>query len=307
MAERREQQRAAYAIARDQWGAIARRQLLSAGIGPRLIESWLKTGRVLPAYRSVYSLGRPFDSIEGWWTAATLAAGTGAVLAGSTAAAALGFGKLKGVIEVARPGGRSRTIEPALPSGRRAEIRKAVLLPRDVMMAGSIPVMSTARTLQDIAVRSSPSQLRSVFIEAGRHGHLSRSVLETCRNDYLGYTNHSRLVWLVDAWSSGSSGRIRSHLEGDFRIFCFEWKVPPPETNVRVAGREVDALWRDQRLIVELDSRQFHGDGLAFENDRGKSNDLTLEGYTVLRFTWKMLKEDPQGVATAIFLALGCN
>lgn len=302
----RELQRAAYALARDQEGVLTREQLIRAGAGRGMIRSWSETGRLLPVYRSVHSLGRPVDSIEGWWMAAVLAAGGGAALAGFSATKALGFGRHAGIIEVARASGRTRRLEPRIRPGHWAEIRTVSLLPKDLTMVGPVPVMTTSRALLDIAGRSSPAQLRREFIEAGRHDRLNKATLDECRARGEQFRNHSRLVWLVDAWES-SSGRIRSSLEGEFRIFSFERNLPPHQTNVKVQGIEVDVLFESQNVIVELDSRQFHGDGIAFEDDRRKSNLLTAHGYIVMRITWKMLKEDPDGVERLVRQALQCT
>jgi very-short-patch-repair endonuclease len=54
--------------------------------------------------------------------------------------------------------------------------------------------------------------------------------------------------------------------------------LPRPETNARVAGYEVDFLWRDHRLVVEVDGYAFHGHRLAFERDRAKQQALTAHG-----------------------------
>lgn len=166
--------------------------------------------------------------------------------------------------------------------------------------------MTTARALLDIAGRSTPPRLRRVFIEAGRHGHLTGVVLRECRERGAGFRHRARLVRLAEAWSSGS-GRIRSYLEGDFRIFCFERGIPPPISNATIEGLEVDAFWPEHRVVVELDSRQFHGDAIAFEQDRSKSNRLTAMGYVVLRITWTMLGEGPAEVEKLIRRTLGCN
>jgi hypothetical protein len=48
----------------------------------------------------------------------------------------------------------------------------------------------------------------------------------------------------------------RSHLEDEFLRFAERYDLPTPEVNQRVAGHEVDMLWRDQRLIVELAERR---------------------------------------------------
>jgi very-short-patch-repair endonuclease len=63
---------------------------------------------------------------------------------------------------------------------------------------------------------------------------------------------------------------------------------------------EVDFLWRDERLIVELDGWQSHRTRSAFEEDRARDARLKLLGYGVLRFTWRQLEMDPRQVAAAV-------
>ena len=54
--------------------------------------------------------------------------------------------------------------------------------------------------------------------------------------------------------------------------------LPRPQTNVRLAGHEVDAVWRAQRLVVEVDGHAFHGSRAAFERDRRRDADLLAAG-----------------------------
>ena len=65
--------------------------------------------------------------------------------------------------------------------------------------------------------------------------------------------------------------------------------LPRPEINARLAGYEVDFLWRTQRLVVEVDGFRFHGHRLAFERDREMQQALTAAGYRVSRITWRQL------------------
>ena len=62
-----------------------------------------------------------------------------------------------------------------------------------------------------------------------------------------------------------------------------------PEINAIVAGYEVDVLWRDHRLIAELDGQEFHE--FTFESDREKDATLVTAGYRVVRVTWTRLTE----------------
>jgi hypothetical protein len=82
------------------------------------------------------------------------------------------------------------------------------------------------------------------------------------------------------------------------------------EPNVEVLGADgrahlVDALFRRERLIVELDGYAFHGDRDAFERDRAKNNALLAAGYRVLRFTWSAVTEHEDRTAATIRQALG--
>jgi very-short-patch-repair endonuclease len=70
--------------------------------------------------------------------------------------------------------------------------------------------------------------------------------------------------------------------------------------NVWIAGYEVDCLWAEQRLIVELDGRTYHESRAAFERDRIRDAALQLAGYRVLRITRRRLQTDAAGVITAI-------
>jgi very-short-patch-repair endonuclease len=65
-----------------------------------------------------------------------------------------------------------------------------------------------------------------------------------------------------------------------------------------------DALFRRERLIIEVDGRQFHSEPEVFESDRWRQNLLILDGWCVLRFTWRMLEERPGEVLAIIRRAL---
>jgi very-short-patch-repair endonuclease len=61
--------------------------------------------------------------------------------------------------------------------------------------------------------------------------------------------------------------------------------LPLPELNVPVGPYIVDALWRDLRLVVEVDSYEYHGTRWSFEADRARDLALGTTGYRVIRFT----------------------
>ncbi len=68
---------------------------------------------------------------------------------------------------------------------------------------------------------------------------------------------------------------------------------PMPEMNARLEHLEVDAVWRAQRLALEVDSFAYHGHRAAFERDRAKTMALERAGWRVLRVTSTQLKDEP--------------
>ena len=84
----------------------------------------------------------------------------------------------------------------------------------------------------------------------------------------------------------------RTEFEARFHAFLNERRFPTARINTLIEGVEVDCAWPRRRLIVELDSYEFHGTRQAFESDRSKDRHLTAAGWTVIRITWRDL-DDP--------------
>ena len=90
-------------------------------------------------------------------------------------------------------------------------------------------------------------------------------------------------------------------MEETFWALVLDENLPRPEVNVTVAldetTIEADAIWRDVKLIVELDSRQAHATYDAFETDRERDRAAALHGWLVIRITWRQLTRDRKRVA----------
>jgi very-short-patch-repair endonuclease len=104
-----------------------------------------------------------------------------------------------------------------------------------------------------------------------------------------------------------SSGQLRSddeltrsQLERLFLSLCRRHRFPQPEVNARIGSYEVDFLWRDRALIVEVDGFRHHRDRTAFEHDRARDAHLQSLGFRVLRFTHRQLTQDRSAVVAAL-------
>ena len=75
---------------------------------------------------------------------------------------------------------------------------------------------------------------------------------------------------------------------------------------IREDGRTLhpDVAFRACRLIVEVDGYRFHSDREIFETDRERQNLLVLNGWRVIRLTWRMITERPTWVIGLIRRAL---
>jgi len=61
-----------------------------------------------------------------------------------------------------------------------------------------------------------------------------------------------------------------------------------------VCGYEVDALFREEKVIVELDGWNFHWSRFSFESDRDRDADTAAAGFLTVRITWERIEQQPQ-------------
>jgi very-short-patch-repair endonuclease len=69
--------------------------------------------------------------------------------------------------------------------------------------------------------------------------------------------------------------------------------------NLWIDKYQVDAVWHDQRVVVELDSRYHDNEG-SFERDPVRDADLQIARYRILRITYRRLLTQPDELATSI-------
>jgi very-short-patch-repair endonuclease len=83
--------------------------------------------------------------------------------------------------------------------------------------------------------------------------------------------------------------------------------LPPHETQYRFHPPRkwmIDVCWTEKKLAVELEGAVWtngrHTRGSGFLKDIEKYNQLTLDGYRLLRFTTNNLTDDPDGCIDTI-------
>jgi uncharacterized protein DUF559 len=98
----------------------------------------------------------------------------------------------------------------------------------------------------------------------------------------------------IALYRQGSAG-IKSGPElAAFSMLRFP-DLPDPLANTRVLGIEVDLLWPDLKLVVEIDGGG-HGRPTTQREDTLKERVLRAAGYDVLRFTDTEVEQHPERV-----------
>jgi very-short-patch-repair endonuclease len=124
----------------------------------------------------------------------------------------------------------------------------------------------------------------------------------------LGLASHAELAASRPSRSSrllyAGPQLTRSEAERRFLDLIERARLPRPRTNVRIGRYEVDLLWPEQRLIVEVDGYAFHSTRAAFERDRARDAELIAAGYHVIRVTWRQLVEEPEATVALLAAAL---
>jgi predicted transcriptional regulator of viral defense system len=279
-------------LAKRQFGVVGRMQLVELGMGRGAIEGRLLKGQLHRVRRGAYAVGHQYLTKEGRWMAAVLSAGPEAVLSHRSAAELWRL--------LPRSNGPTDLTRPTTFRSRAGIRGHCATLPRDEITAiEEIPVTDLARTLLDVASSGDRRRTEAACNEAEVQGLTGkRSVPDLLAR----YPRRRGTAILREIFGDDRSirGITRRGLEERFAAILSRADLPLPLFNadVAVAARffEVDCLWTEQRLIVELDSRTVHGTRRAFENDRERDRLLQVEGWRTVRITWRQLRDDAPAV-----------
>ena len=289
-------ERAIAELAAKQRGVITRAQLLELGLTRTTIDNWVKHSRLHPLYRGIFLLGHPRPIAGAPQLAAVLACGRGAVLSHLSAA---GLWRLlpgrEGDVDVTVPGRNP---------GRRRGIRVHrvnALDRRDVRKLGGIPITSPARTIFDVAAVVRRRELEQALAEAYARRLARRSDFVSLLARRSSRPGTRALRALLD---DGAPALTRSEAEDRLLALIRAGELPQPESNIRIGRHEVDFLWREQRLVVEVDGFAFHSSRSAFERDRRRDAELGTLGFRVMRVTWRQIVNEPEALVARLAAAL---
>lgn len=279
------------ALAERQHGVISTQQLFELGYSAKAISRATVSGRLHQIHWGVFGVGHSALSRQGRCLAAVLSCGAGALLSHRSAAWLWGLTKWwPPVVEVTA----------SSPREARREIRvhsTAITIPEDRSASENIPVTAIPRTLLDFAAVD-PRFLGGVIENAERLGLLDLIAIDAFLKRSRGFRGVARLREALEIYRDPAF--TRSRLERRFLALVKRAGLPRPSMNYFVEGYELDAYWRAERFAIELDTYDYHGGHVAFEQDRLRQEDLKLAGIEMTRVTGVRIDREPEAVVSRL-------
>jgi very-short-patch-repair endonuclease len=173
-----------------------------------------------------------------------------------------------------------------------------------VVRAEGLPCLYSPRTVIDVACdMRALDDVRALLSHAVQRGIVN---IDHLRNEVIKAPKRGS-GFLRIALAEVAAG-ARSPGEAEFLRLVKHARLPRPLLNasISVGGRRyvVDALWPQQRLIVEIDGLAWHLDSTSWESDLRRQNLLHSAGYVLLRFPVRRVREDPAGVISELVAVL---
>jgi very-short-patch-repair endonuclease len=228
---------------------------------------------LIVVHKGVYAVGAPRRTALARAAAAILACGPGAALSHESALALWDLREWPATPEVTAPTEKRR---PGIRTHR------STTLTGDVWTRHAIRTTNPVRTIVDVAPSRTDRQLTRLVQDARLKKHLNatqlRRLLLRC----------PRLQALIDP----SQNPTKSELEDAFVAWIKKHKLPMPRINTELAnGKEVDALYEKEKLIVELDGWPYHSGHTSFVSDHQRDSDHRTLGFDTVRYTDEQLTD----------------
>ena len=146
----------------------------------------------------------------------------------------------------------------------------------------------------DVAGRLTDAELIQIVSDARRAGHLGPTALHRL------LASSVRAAKLIDPKQAPSESIFMAM----FLLFLKRHRLPIPLTEYWFHGFRVDAIYPAHRLIIELDSWEFHSNPLQFERDRERDAVAIKYRHDTLRITWNRMTEHPRQLAAEMRVLL---
>jgi very-short-patch-repair endonuclease len=262
------------------------------------------SGEVARVHPHVYRFTAAPSSLTQRAKAASLYAGERAWISHRTAAFKLGM------IDQSH-----RTIELIserdLRAGRDLKIRVGRVPRSYATVKDGILMTNSIRTMVDLASVLGEERLEFVLDDCLYRGLVEIGRLTQCAES-LGQAGRRRTRVLKDLLGVRGEGLAvpLTVLERQFLKVVRSGDLDEPEKQAIVPSDtsrtwRLDFVYPDNKVLIEVDGRRWHAGRRQAKSDRHRDNVMNVRGWTVLRFTWEDVMNDPEYVIEQLRRALG--
>ena len=288
---------AVLARAEAQWSILRRSDLRELGVHRAQVHRWVTQQRLHWLHPGIWTVGHRLLPRRAEFLAATWWCGGDAALADESACAFYAWTR--------EDTDHPPPIHVTTPKDRKSipgiVVHRTRRLPRDDVLTFErlLRVTDEARTLIDRADRLAYRELRLL---ADRPRRLPVAALRRKHAGLPGRAGWRRTELLIGS----EDARARSVLERRFTAYAERYGIrSPDERNAPVAGCELDCVWHDPRVALELDSRAHHQRRAEMLADKARDRRYRRAGYLPIRVMWEELELDDPAVARELIALVG--
>jgi hypothetical protein len=280
-------------IAAKQFGVISLAQLFEIGFTYAEVKGLVRDGHLHPLHRGVYVVGHRTISNRAHLIGGLLALGPASFLSHRGSAAARGLRAVN-----------TREIELTVVADRTPRPRPGLIVHRtakqphrdEIQVYNGLRVSSVPRMLIEVSLREGGPELDRLITASVQRGFFNVDKLKAtlARHDRRPGIAKTREALAQYIWTP----RRKSDLERDFaKWLATDPSIPTPVGNERLGPWEIDFLWPDLGIAVELDGRPWHIAIRDMDKDRAKDIWLQKRGMVSMRITDFRFEHDKAGVS----------
>ncbi len=287
--------------AEPQWGAVSVAQLAELGLTRGEIRTLVRRESLLRDHRGVYWLGHRRVTMLGRLHAAVLAVGAGAFLSHRTAAAHRGLCRHSPTIELTLNTGHTPSSRAGLRVHRtRVPTDRGEARPHNGFLTATVP-----RIIIDLARTERPGELQRLIRESIRTGQFDLAAVNAALDTHRRRPGAGLARAALRRYLPGSEDR-KSWLETQFQQHALgDPRLLAPRYNEHLLGYEIDVMWTEQRVTLELDGRPYHVAVEDFDRDRARDRALIRDGWRPIRVSDFEWEHDRASVLDDLYALLG--
>ena len=289
--------RAVTRVAGGQQNLIGSVQLAECGLGKDAVARRVRAGWLRLVFQGVYSVGSGELVALARERAALMSCGTGSFISHRSSAFIWGMRmEPPPTVEVSVLAGGCR-------SHKGMQIHRIQAIdPRELRRHDGLWVSSPARAVLEVAAVGSRGELIDVVDQGLALRPFTPGDLKAVLTRNPGRRGAGRMAELIT--DDTAMAISRSLVEKAFLRLIRDSGLPMPETNVPFGRFEADFVWREQRLIVELDSATYHSGPGVFQRDREKALVFRDAGFDTMRLTRGHVVHQPTRTVARVTRAL---